>query len=177
MAKHRKRKKRKRHLSQSPTVQPDPGIPVTRKFAKIVEPHALYSIFHTGKANPRTVESHSMCLDQIYVTSIKDLAEIAIDDYGCDFHAASKERMLKKTDWDWSLCQPIYNDFSYKKMGSIALYQRRFKDKNGEMTKGIFMIDGLHRCVSLACLLLQDKIEFQPIPVEIDFYGKDASIP
>lgn len=168
MAKRQKsRKRRKRRIPHISTDNPR-ELPVTRRFGKITEPNRLFSLRHKGKLKRNKLNS-----EPVY-----NMAKWVIDKHNCDFHAAWAERRTSNADiWDWSECQPIYDNFSYEKMGTIELYQGTFTDKRQHVHKDFFIIDGVHRCVALTCLLLQNKIEFQPISVEIDFYGKDAGIP
>ena len=79
-------------------------------------------------------------------------------------HAALLEAHDFETGWNWN-CAEIYNDFSYQKMGLIHLYEAMHITDDEEQTLSLFIQDGNHRCLALACLLLQGKIEWQPISV------------
>lgn len=100
---------------------------------------------------------------------LRDKAEYVINDWNCDWeavaaHHAKLGAAYKFFDvWDYK-CAEIYNDFSYQKMGLIYLYKGFHTDKNGTKKQSLFIENGNHRSLSLACLLLQGKIEWQPIP-------------
>ena len=101
--------------------------------------------------------------------SLREKAEYVINDWDCDWsaveahHAALLEAHDFSTGWNWN-CAEIYNDFSYQKMGRIHLYEAMHITDDEEQTLSLFIQDGNHRCLALACLLLQGKIEWQPIP-------------
>lgn len=170
MAKRRKRRKR-RPVPHIPA-DTDKLVPGSRRFGKITDPERLLSLRH--KNTPRNIrsEQHLMKTHRLGTSTIKQMAEWVIKNHACDFHKAAEERTRDFT-WNWAQCQEIYDNFSYEKVGTIHLYQGTFRDNN-EIKKDFFLYDGVHRCVSLTCLLLQDKIEFQPLRCEIDFYGDDA---
>ena len=99
---------------------------------------------------------------------IRDRAEFFIDEYGCDWeaivaHYAEKYDAYEGMVWD-NKCAEIYNNFSYQRMGLIYLYKGPRKNEKGRKELSLFIQDGAHRSLSLACLLLQEKIKWQPIP-------------
>ena len=65
--------------------------------------------------------------------------------------------------WDYK-GRDIYNNFSYQKMGLIHLYEAMHTTTAKEQKLSLFIQEGNHRCLALACLLLQEKIKWQPIP-------------
>ena len=101
--------------------------------------------------------------------ALREKAEYVINNWDCDWsaiemhHAALLEAHDFETGWNWN-CAEIYNDFSYQKMGILHLYEAMHITDDGEQTLSLFIQDGNHRCLALACLLLQGKIEWQPIP-------------
>lgn len=172
MTKRRKRRKRKqRPFTNTGAEAP---IPVTRRFGKITEADRLFSLLHKGIPTPEHAKENNLLPDQKITLTIRNIAQWAVNTYNCNFLAAAEDFTPKENNWNWATCQSIYNNFDYKKMGTIHLHQGRYIEP-GALKKGIFITDGVHRCVSLASLILQDKIEFQPFPVEIDFYGNDAN--
>ena len=99
---------------------------------------------------------------------IRDRAEFFIDEYGCDWeaieaHYAETRAGHESMVWDYK-CAEIYNNFSYQRMGLIYLYKGPHKNEKGRKELNLFIQDGVHRSLSLACLLLQEKIKWQPIP-------------
>ena len=169
----RRRKRKPRPVRLVPT-NPGAMIPMTERYGKITDPARLLSLNHINI--PKHIRSEQQ-LRNTYArgrNTILQFAEHAIKNHDCDFHKAAEERTRNFT-WDWAPCQEIYDNFCYEKVGTIQLFQGTFRDRNKEIKKDFFLHDGMHRCVSLACLLLQEKIEFQPIRCEILFYGDDAN--
>ena len=111
--------------------------------------------------------------------ALREKAEYVINNWDCDWqaveahHAALLEAHDFSTGWDWN-CAEIYNNFSYQKMGMIHLYKGMHRISNKEQTN-LFIQDGNHRCLALACLLLQEKIKWQPISYWL--WTIDAQVP
>ena len=100
--------------------------------------------------------------------SLREKVKHVIEDWGCDWeaieaHYADLNAKNEFLAWDYK-CAEIYNNFSYKKMGLISLYEAPYINEKGKKEQGFFIQDGIHRSLSLACLLLQEKTEWQPIP-------------
>ena len=112
--------------------------------------------------------------------ALREKAEYVINNWDCDwqaveaYHAALLESHDFETGWNWN-CAEIYNDFSYQKMRQIHLYEAMHVTDDGEQTLSLFIQDGNHRCLALACLLLQEKIKWQPIPYWL--WTIDAQVP
>lgn len=170
----KRRRKRKQHPVRLTPTNPDAPIPVTRRFGKITDPARLLSLRHISI--PKNIRSEQQLRNTYSRGShtVEEFAKWVLKNHDCDFHKAAENK--RSFAWDWSACQETYDNFCYEKVGTIHLYQGTFRDK-GKVKKDFFIHDGVHRCVSLACLLLQNKIEFQSIRCEISFYGDDASIP
>ena len=100
--------------------------------------------------------------------TLKDKARYFIEEWGCDWeaiesHYAEKYDAYEGMVWDYK-CAEIYNNFSYQRMGLIYLYKGPHKNEKGKKELNLFIQDGVHRSLSLACLLLQEKIKWQSIP-------------
>ena len=82
-----------------------------------------------------------------------------IKHYDCDFRKLSEEaeREWKAFDeaivggfWDYK-CSDLYAAWDYDQMGSI------------DLLSGCVLANGHHRALTLACLLLQKKVRYEPV--------------
>ena len=96
---------------------------------------------------------------------LRSWAEWCIKEHGCDFERIAKKGVSewKAFDecivggfWDYQKCSILYASWDYAKMDPIYL------------SPEYFLGDGHHRGLVLACLLIQGKVAYQPVPFFYD---------
>ena len=163
-----KRRKRKKRKIESRTPQNQAHVENTSPIAKYVE--------HAGvllRSERHTLSQEEDFLNLLHVEkipgqetagTIQSAAEKIIKDWELDWEYIKTEKPSIYANTPKYNLSVLYNDFSYKKMGIIRLYKGYYKDPNSKTKNGLFIQDGHHRAVTLACLLLEKKIKWQPIP-------------
>ena len=77
-------------------------------------------------------------------------ARTIIDDWDCNFLEMGTH------DDFFKICDPMYQNWSFERMDPLLV----------ELTPNVHrLVNGHHRAFSLGCLLIQKKVDFQPIPV------------
>ena len=126
MAKRRKRKRRKQRIVRHMNVDTSQNIPVTQRFGTIETPERLYSIKHAGSFETGAHKRLNIDTQYKKVRTVLGMAEHALEN-DCDFHAIAEARAVENREirekfsydpWDYAACQPIYDNFSYKKNGN-----------------------------------------------------------
>ena len=84
------------------------------------------------------------------VWTVYHCAKTIFEDWNCDWSE------MGKTDEFFVQCQEMYQEWDYKRMDPLEA---------GLTQRGNFLKNGHHRSFVLGSLLLQDKVQFQPVPV------------
>ena len=145
----------------------DSGIPLKKERQTLSHEEDFLNILILSFKDKPVDPTTGTLTDHVPIT-LQNKAEYVINDWDCDWeaieaHHTNLDDEYGHKTWDYK-CAEIYNNFSYKRMGLICLYEGVYTDPKGRMKQSLFLQDGNHRSLSLACLLLQEKIKWQPLP-------------
>ena len=142
------------------------GIPIQKTSHILSGEDDFLNAYILGSDIPR--DMYLATTSDLQAGSVRETAYHFIDEWETDFekiesHYREEHAKYEQKAFDYK-CAEIYNNFSYQKMGRITLYKAPHPYPKNEKKLSLFIQDGQHRSLSLACLLLEKKIEWQPIP-------------
>ena len=154
------------------------GIPLKKRIQTLSREEDFLNTYILSSDIPRDMRLATSA--NISANSIRERACFFIDEWGTDWekiesHYREKHAKYEQKAFDYK-CAEIYNNFSYQKMGRITLYKAPHPYEKEEKKPSLFILDGQHRSLSLACRLLEKKIEWQPISYWLIYIHENVKI-